>query len=195
MTVDPGGMPRRGQFGGDPGGIRFSHAATKAIRGSGGIATRRRVVVLYRAMAQSLADILALARKMFAREGLPELEPQEAPRRAGPGALRLLLDADPLPFDPVEELPRGRGPAGRVLGREELPLDLVPPTPRRPGVLASILTPEDLPLDPVPPAPRRRGVLAPILGPEALPEDPPGPPRNRSRWLAWLFSPEDVDPS
>lgn len=124
-------------------------------------------------MAQSLADILALARKMFAWERLPELEPQEAPRRAGPGVLRLLLGAEPLPFDPApEELPRSRGLVGRVLGREGLALDPVPPA-----------------------APRRRGVLSLILGPEALPEDPPGPPRHRSRWLAWLFSPEHIDPS
>lgn len=121
-------------------------------------------------MAQSLANIVALLRKMFAREELPEPLPHEPSRRPGPGTLRLLLGPEPLPEDPV------------------------PPRDRRPGLLSLILGAEALPEDPVRPRPGP-GFFSLVLGREALPEDPPGPPRRRGRWLAWLFSPERVDPS
>ncbi len=122
-------------------------------------------------MAQSLANVLALLRKMFAWERLPEPPPQEPPRGAGPGVLRLLLGAEPLPTDPVGEEPR-----------------------HGPGFLAAIFQREELPLDPVPQAgPEHRSVISLVLGREALPEDPPGPPRRRARWAAWLFAPERID--
>lgn len=126
---------------------------------------------LPRTMAQAIANILALARRMFAHERLPEAPLQEPPRRSGPGALRQILGPESLPADPVAA-----------------------PPPGRESVLGAILEREDLPEDPVPePSPRRRAALASLLGPEALPEDPPGPRRAGGRWLAWLFAPERLD--
>jgi hypothetical protein len=122
-------------------------------------------------MAQSLADVVALVRKMFAREQLPELPPHEPARRSAPGAFRLLFGAEALGEDPV------------------------PPRRERQGLLTLLRGAEPLPEDPVASYRRGPGFLALVLGREPLPEDPPGPPHKRARWAAWLFSPERIDPS
>ncbi len=120
-------------------------------------------------MAQSLANVLALLRKMFAREELPEPPPHGPPQRSRPGAFRHLFGAEALPEDPV-------------------------PRDGKPGFFSLMLGPEVLPEDPLPPRPARPGFLSLVLGVEALPEDPV-PPRRRGRWIAWLFSPERIDRS
>lgn len=123
-------------------------------------------------MAQSLANLLALLRKMFAWERLPEPPIDEPPPRrpARPGALQLLFGAETLPEDP----------SGR-------PAD-------RPGLLHALFGAEELREDPVPAPDGKPGFLSLVLGRESLPEDPPGPPRRRGRWASWLFSPERIDP-
>lgn len=122
-------------------------------------------------MAPSVAKALALARKMFVWERLPEPPSEAAPRRSGPGLIGLIFGGETLPVDPVRE------PSRR---------------PRLPG---TIFAREELPLDPVQPRRGRTGFFSVLVSRETLPQEATGPSRHRSRWLAWLFSPERVDPS
>lgn len=143
-------------------------------------------------MPLSLANMLALARKMFARERLPDPEPEKTPSRRR-GLADVLFGSEELPLDPVGEA-AGQRLLDVLFGNEDLPLD---PTgePTRHRLLDVVFGGEDLPPDPVRASGGRPGIASLFLGGEALPEDPPGPRRRRSRWGAWLFRPEHLDPS